>query len=323
MILNLLLLNLIGFKCSSSDLWDDIKTGDLEIGDIDYSDFGETGISDEFHDKRWITYDGILPSSEDIQLNDFELFSNLVTEHYDKGVSNDYNNENDQNGCDIHEKGNYKKERLNDFVFVCRPDENISKEQVLNDLLKRYRVESGNQLACRIEWRMLDHVRIPEKYKDLIFNRRAIFSDLNYRNPELVENIHFRRYGSFEKMDEMSENIVIDPEDFDFPDKYKIKQELLEQFRRESRNTKARYISWKLVDMAKLPEKYHNIKLSHFTIFDKCLYKESEFLQNLHFTAYPDRYLKSLDVTSDVTSLDDVMEQSADESVNQNKKLKV
>lgn len=199
------------------------------------------------------------------------------------------------------------RERLDNLVFIYRGDNSSNlRENPAIDLLKRFRQESGYPLATRINWDMLNRDKLPEKYRNMNINSKTVLLNVNRRNPEIMENIHFNRYENlyFSNMMQNARSISssrpvsespCSPPPVKKANMEQIKQNLLERFRRESRNTNARHIEWKRVDITKLPKKYHDTRFSHATVFDfGGLYEEEEFIENLHFIEYTDKHLADL-----------------------------
>ena len=58
-------------------------------------------------------------------------------------------------------------------------------------ILTRYRKETGESSAIRINWFRIDRRDIPDKYKDIKINSFTMNLMALYKNPEIVSNIHF------------------------------------------------------------------------------------------------------------------------------------
>ena len=73
-------------------------------------------------------------------------------------------------------------------------------------LLERFRKETGNADAKRIEWLLLDRRNVPAKYDRVPFTLVILHCKLVYQNPEIIYNIHFyqniRIKNDFGDMDE-------------------------------------------------------------------------------------------------------------------------
>lgn len=104
--------------------------------------------------------------------------------------------------------------KMDDFIFVKREvPYNLKTEFGLNDLgdlkdvldpsmshtatneflIKRFREETGNLTAKRIDWSLLDRQDIPSRYDDCAINGTRMRLNTLYKNPEIVYNIHFSR----------------------------------------------------------------------------------------------------------------------------------
>ena len=58
-------------------------------------------------------------------------------------------------------------------------------------LLQRFRCETGDNNAESVQWDLLDTSMIPLKYSNIIINESTISEPRFFRNPEIVNNIHF------------------------------------------------------------------------------------------------------------------------------------
>ena len=104
------------------------------------------------------------------------------------------------------------RENMHEFVFVSRPETlSVSSEfgldkldnlyEILDDsmtrkgtykiLLARYHEETGESNALKINWTRLDRRDVPDKYKDIQINSTTMNLVAVYKNPEIVNNIHF------------------------------------------------------------------------------------------------------------------------------------
>ena len=104
------------------------------------------------------------------------------------------------------------RENMHEFVFVKRPETfSISSESGLDKLddlkdildhsmtqkglsyilLKRYREETGQSSALKINWNLLDRRNFPERYKDVKINSVSMKLNALFKNPEIINNIHF------------------------------------------------------------------------------------------------------------------------------------
>ena len=103
--------------------------------------------------------------------------------------------------------------KMGDFVFVKREipfdykteygiselgdlgnvlDHSMSQYSTDVFLLNRFREETGDFGAKRIDWSLLDLRAIPSRYNGCVINGKSIFQLSSfYKNPEIVYNIHF------------------------------------------------------------------------------------------------------------------------------------
>ena len=77
-------------------------------------------------------------------------------------------------------------------------DESMTYEETHNILVIRYREESGEKDAFRINWKLLDRRAIPARYKDLKISSRTLILRVIYKNPEIINNIHFLKAAEIE-----------------------------------------------------------------------------------------------------------------------------
>lgn len=80
-------------------------------------------------------------------------------------------------------------------------DESMSKHRTHGILFERYRQESGDLDAQKINWRLLDRRNVPSKYDKVDINSRMIQFKTIYKNPEIVDNIHFIKAKKIEKLE--------------------------------------------------------------------------------------------------------------------------
>ena len=71
-------------------------------------------------------------------------------------------------------------------------DTSIRYDAVMQMVKKRFKIESGLPEAVRVDWRLLDRSRLPEKYHQVPLSSFSIKSSLILFNREIIENIHFR-----------------------------------------------------------------------------------------------------------------------------------
>lgn len=191
------------------------------------------------------------------------------------------------------------KYKFNDLIFIYRPKPGLILEKriqevkdgsIFAELLKRFKVESGFSNANFIEWGMVDRSQLPEEHQNIKLNIKIVDMAVSYG---FLENLHFYKYAAFylprlEWANQQSKGAAA-------IDYYvHCREVLLEKFRRESRHENANNILWLRIDISKLPEKYRQIKLSNVIVFDKGLFKDPEFFENVHFLEYFDHELRTL-----------------------------
>lgn len=162
---------------------------------------------------------------------------------------------------------------------------NVKREDVFGDLLKRFRKESGRKTAICIDWKQLDRTEIPEKYKDITINSGTLLISRIFRNPEIVENIHFRPYTEEQliKKKLMKHNDEIgNNEEYE-----RALTQVLDKFRAETDIQEADRVSWRLLDRSRLPERYINRPITSESFYSSKLYLDPVFLDNVHFGKSP------------------------------------
>lgn len=198
--------------------------------------------------------------------------------------------------------------RLNDLIFIRRSETKnketfvnvpctINLAQVFDDLLMRFKSESGFHNAKKINWEIMDPSQLPDKYKNIEPKRIAMKSAIAAGSPGLVENIHFYRYAAFylSILEDSLQNLGDSSKRFSANDYMNsCRMELFEKFKRESRHASATHIEWLQIDSSRLPAKYRGMKLSNFIVFEYGLYKDPEFFENVHFNEYSAKRLKAL-----------------------------
>ena len=70
-------------------------------------------------------------------------------------------------------------------------DLSLTNAMVKKLLHERFKVESGQSNARKLDWQLLDKRCIPEKYHEVPLNFLTIQSPLIYQNREIIDNIHF------------------------------------------------------------------------------------------------------------------------------------
>ena len=70
-------------------------------------------------------------------------------------------------------------------------DKTMTYEETYETLLSRFRQESGQSTAETINWKLLDRRDIPSRYDVITIDKYSICLQRLYKNPEIVNNIHF------------------------------------------------------------------------------------------------------------------------------------
>ena len=84
-------------------------------------------------------------------------------------------------------------EKMECLKNVVLKYENYKKE-MMAILLARYKKESNQPDAKRIKWNLLDRRNIPAKYKDVPLSGVTVTHQLIFKNPEIIDNIHFHKH---------------------------------------------------------------------------------------------------------------------------------
>ena len=91
---------------------------------------------------------------------------------------------------------------------TLREDYNLRSTRTL--MLNRFRQESGKANAKKIDWRYLDRRQVPEKYDNVPLNGASSSQTLVYKNPEIIDNIHFYKFDYDESAEWLPRNCIID-----------------------------------------------------------------------------------------------------------------
>ena len=75
--------------------------------------------------------------------------------------------------------------------FTLRED--YLKEDIMDMMFERFRLETGRLSATKIDWGLLDRRQVPKKYKNVPLKSATVNSSLIFKNPEIIDNIHFYR----------------------------------------------------------------------------------------------------------------------------------
>ena len=86
-----------------------------------------------------------------------------------------------------------KLEKMECLKNVVLKKENFKKE-MMAILLARYKMESDQPYAKQIRMNLLDRRNIPAKYNDVTLNSASVSHQLIFKNPEIIDNIHFYRH---------------------------------------------------------------------------------------------------------------------------------
>ena len=91
---------------------------------------------------------------------------------------------------------------------TLRDDYNLSTTRA--SILNRFKEESGKANAKKIDWRYLDRRQVPEKYNSVPLNGASTSQMLVYKNPEIIDNIHFYKFDYDESAEMLPRNCIID-----------------------------------------------------------------------------------------------------------------
>lgn len=71
--------------------------------------------------------------------------------------------------------------------------EDYLKEDIMGMLFERFKLETGRPSATKIDWGLLDRRQVPKKYKNVPLKSATVNNSLIFKNPEIIDNIHFSR----------------------------------------------------------------------------------------------------------------------------------
>lgn len=69
--------------------------------------------------------------------------------------------------------------------------EDYYKDEMMEVISDRFKLETGQPSPTKIDWRLLDKSQIPKKYNSVPLNSATVSNKLVYKNPEIIDNIHF------------------------------------------------------------------------------------------------------------------------------------
>lgn len=190
---------------------------------------------------------------------------------------------------------------LIDSVSEFPREDSKRRKEIMAGLLERFKLESGWQKAKVIDWNQLDRSQIPVKYDGIIINGSTMRITRFFRNPEIVNNVHFTRYTEEELVRKSKihtankwqkiKNTRAEPEDkIEYDRAF---EKVLETFRTDSGNLFATEINWRRIDKSKLPEKYTNALITTDLFYQMGYYKDPEFMDNVHFQKYSKWYVRT------------------------------
>ena len=64
------------------------------------------------------------------------------------------------------------------------------KDDMMEMISERFKLETGQPSEAKIDWRLLDRSQI-QKYNNVPLNSATVNNKLVYKNPEIIDNIHF------------------------------------------------------------------------------------------------------------------------------------
>lgn len=73
-------------------------------------------------------------------------------------------------------------------------NENCTKKEMMTIISARFKEETGQN--SRIDWHLVDRSQIPEKYNNVPLNGATFANKFIFRNPEIIDKIHFKKCGS-------------------------------------------------------------------------------------------------------------------------------
>lgn len=91
----------------------------------------------------------------------------------------------------------YKWHILQKHVLKAKLENDEEFQEVYEDLLIRYSIETGYLDAKMINWRQIDKERLLEKYKDTLITDKLLYQIGLYKYAEFIENVHFMRIKRF------------------------------------------------------------------------------------------------------------------------------
>lgn len=180
---------------------------------------------------------------------------------------------------------------------TCYYSRNVTK--VMSELLKRFQRESGWDNGKFIDWDQVDRTEVPEKYDGIDLNRFTIRNKKLYSNPEIFDNVHFKPYTK-EELVKKNENLMsykrqtlqkqVSKAELENDEEFQeVYEELLLRFCLETGDSGANSINWRLIDKNRLLEKYKETLITDKLIYQMGLYKDAEFIENVHFRTNPKR----------------------------------
>lgn len=96
-----------------------------------------------------------------------------------------------------------KRNRLTSKDTECLEGVQLKKEyfkrKILRLLFERFKTESGHSNASKINWKLLDRSQVPEKYNNIMLNSMTVSNQLIFKNPEIIDNIHFHKCSEVDK----------------------------------------------------------------------------------------------------------------------------
>ena len=177
-------------------------------------------------------------------------------------------------------------------------DYSMTREDCFAEILGRFKRETGWRKGKTIDWSQLDRTKVPAKYDEIEINAIMMTKSKYFRNPEITNNIHFKPYTEEQiykkecNQKKIISRTTVKPAIIN-EEIERACERVLDIFRIETNDSTASNINWSKIDRNRLPEKYRTTAITSKTLQQLELYKDQDFMANVHFKNFTEFYSKS------------------------------
>ena len=88
----------------------------------------------------------------------------------------------------------YRWQSFGKRVSQAEIENNEEYKQEYEKLLMKFRLESGDGGATKVQWRLIDKTKLPDEYKNIPFSDKLFYQLGLYKDEKFIENLRFHEY---------------------------------------------------------------------------------------------------------------------------------